>query len=51
MKNYIQGIDHIQVAAPVGCLAGVKKKHENFMVKNRYGGNPRGIKETWWMLV
>ena len=49
MKNYIQGIDHVQVAAPVGC----EEEAREFYGKNRYEGNTeaRGIKEAWWVLV
>ena len=46
MRNYIQGIDHVQVAAPVGC----EEEAREFYSTKWYGGNPkaRGIKEARW---
>ncbi len=50
MKNYIQGIDHVQVAAPVGC----EEEARDFLWEyDWYGRNSkaRRVEKTRWMLV
>ncbi len=50
MKNYIQGIDHVQVAAPVGCEEEAREFYGEKIGMEEIP-EARGIKETWWMLV
>lgn len=49
MKNYIQGIDHVQVAAPVGCEEEAREFYGNKIGMEKFKAG--GIKEAWWVLV
>lgn len=50
MRNYIQGIDHVQVAAPVGCEEEAREFYSNKIGMEEIQ-KARGIKEARWVLV